>query len=134
MLNNRYRSHEQDILLKRLQANWSIFEFYGTHVNELFLCVSNMQRQQNHCLYKCNHCAIYCVTNPFLALLSYCIGGVAIGTSHGKGMSVGMNGSKWKPIKIIIITCNLAAYAGGSRECKLQSQNLAHYHHHYFVI
>ena len=71
------------------------------------------RRQQNHCLYKCNHC----VTNPFLAV-SYCIGGIAIG-SHGKGMSVGMNGSKWKSIKIII-TLNLILFVGGNLEIKLQ--------------
>lgn len=62
-------------------------------------------------------CAVYCVTNPFVAL-SYCIGGIAIG-SHGKGMSVGMNGSKWKSIKVII-TRNLITFVGGNLEIKLQ--------------
>ena len=50
----------------------------------------------NHLIYNC-HCAIYCVKSvwhPFFALHSYCIGGIVIG-SNGKGMSVGMNDSKW---------------------------------------
>lgn len=75
------------------------------------------RRYQNHCLCKFNHRAVSCVTNPFLAL-SYCIGGIAIG-SHGKGMSVGMNGSKWKSIKIII-TWNLIVFVGGNLEIKRQ--------------
>ena len=29
-------------------------------------------------------CAVYCVTKPFFALHSYCIGGIGIG-GHGKG-------------------------------------------------
>ena len=115
LLNNSHRSHMNRTFYKIFfrSIDQSLSSTGHMPMNYFYAPVTQHAEVTNHCLYKCNHC----VTNPFLAV-SYCIGGIAIG-SHGKGMSVGMNGSKWKSIKIII-TWNLIVFVGVNLEIKLQ--------------
>ena len=58
-------------------------------------------------------CAIYCVTKPFFALHSYCIGGIVIG-GHGKG-------DLWKRMAVSDHIKNniMITVTGGDLEIKL---------------